>query len=178
MRQPPGTTMRHLTMSNGVRSLSRDHREHPYMIEAGGMTYSVRYDPGDSTSGLFGGNSNWRDPIWFPINYLLIESLQKFHHYYGDDFRVEFPIGSGTTHTLREIADDLSRRLTSLFLLDEDGHRPALDDHPAMRDDPLWREYPPFYEYFHGDTGAGVGASHQTGWTAIVAKLIEQTEGT
>jgi mannosylglycerate hydrolase MGH1-like protein len=159
---------------HGVRSLSRYHRKHPYMIDVDGMTYTVRYDPGDSTSGLFGGNSNWRGPIWFPINYLLIESLQKFHHYYGDDFRVECPTGSGTKQTLREIADDLARRLTSLFVLDDDGHRPALGDHPAMRDDPLWSAHPLFYEYFHGDTGAGVGASHQTGWTALVAKLIEQ----
>ncbi len=161
---------------HGVRSLSRYHREHPYMIDAGGMTYSVRYDPGDSTSGLFGGNSNWRGPIWFPINYLLIESLQKFHHYYGDDFRVECPTGSGTMRTLREIADDLSRRLTALFFLDEAGHRPALGGNPIIRDDPLWHAHPLFYEYFHGDTGAGVGASHQTGWTALVAKLIEQSD--
>ncbi len=159
---------------HGVRSLSRYHREHPYMIDVGGMTYAVRYDPGDSTSGLFGGNSNWRGPIWFPINYLLIESLQKFHHYYGDDFRVECPTGSGTARTLREIADDLARRLIALFVPDGDGHRPALGSHPAMREDPLWGAHPLFYEYFHGDTGAGVGASHQTGWTALVAKLIEQ----
>ncbi|MDQ6604076.1 MAG: glucosidase [Chloroflexota bacterium] len=162
---------------HGVRSLSRYHRDHPYMIDVGGTAYSVRYDPGDSTSGLFGGNSNWRGPVWFPINYLLIESLQKFHHYYGDDFRIECPTGSGIFLTLREIADDLARRLTGLFMLDEHGHRPALGDNPRMTNDPSWQRYPLFYEYFHGDTGAGVGASHQTGWTALVAKLIEQGAG-
>jgi hypothetical protein len=160
---------------HGVRSLSRYHRDHPYMIEAGGTTYRVRYDPGDSTSGLFGGNSNWRGPIWFPINYLLIESLQKFHHYYGDDFRVECPTGSSQTMTLGAIADELSHRLTRIFLPDETGHRPVHGDHALLQSDPLWRDYPLFYEYFHGDTGAGVGASHQTGWTALIAKLLEQT---
>jgi hypothetical protein len=161
----------------GVRSLSRYHRDHPYMIDAGGSTYSVRYDPGDSTSGLFGGNSNWRGPVWFPINYLLIESLQKFHHYYGDDFLVECPTGSGTKITLSAIAVELSRRLTRIFVPDGNGHRPVYGDHPLLQSDPLWRDYPLFYEYFHGDTGAGVGASHQTGWTALVAKLLEQTGG-
>ncbi len=162
---------------HGIRSLSRYHRDRPFMIDAGDTTYSVRYDPGDSTSGLFGGNSNWRGPVWFPINYLLIESLQKFHHYYGDDFRVECPTGSGIFLTLREIADDLARRLTGLFLLDDNGHRPALGDNPRVANDPVWQQHPLFYEYFHGDTGAGVGASHQTGWTALIAKLIEQSEG-
>jgi hypothetical protein len=160
---------------HGVRSLSRYHRDHPYMIEAGGSTYRVRYDPGDSTSGLFGGNSNWRGPVWFPINYLLIESLQKFHHYYGDDFRVECPTGSGTMMTLGAIADELSHRLTRIFLPGASGHRPVHGDHPLLQSDPNWRDYPLFYEYFHGDTGAGIGASHQTGWTALVAKLLEQT---
>lgn len=162
---------------HGVRSLSKHHREHPFMIDADGMTYSVRYDPGDSTSSLFGGNSNWRGPIWFPINYLLIEALQKYHHYYGDDFRVECPTGSGTLLTLREVSDELSRRLTGIFLRDEGGSRPVFGDHPAYRQDPRWNDHPLFHEYFHGDTGAGVGASHQTGWTALVAKLLEQTKG-
>jgi hypothetical protein len=162
---------------HGIRSLSRYHRDHPYMIDVGGMSYAVHYDPGDSTSGLFGGNSNWRGPIWFPINYLLIESLQKFHHYYGDDFLIECPTGSGTMMTLRAVADELSQRLTHLFLPDASGHRPALGDNPVMQNDPLWKEHPLFYEYFHGDTGAGVGASHQTGWTALVAKLLDQMGG-
>ena len=162
---------------HGIRSISRYHRDQPFTIGVDGMTYTVRYDPGDSTSGLFGGNSNWRGPVWFPINYLLIEALQKFHHYYGDDFLIEHPTGSGEKQTLRAIADDLSRRLTSLFVRDATGGRPALGTHPAMQSDPLWTDYPLFYEYFHGDTGAGVGASHQTGWTALVAKLLEQTPG-
>ena len=162
---------------HGIRSLSRYHRDHPYMIDVDGVTHAVHYDPGDSTSGLFGGNSNWRGPIWFPINYLLIEALQKFQHYYGDDFLVECPTDSGNMMPLGAIADDLSQRLTHLFLPDAAGHRPALSGNPALQNDPLWKDYPLFYEYFHGDTGAGVGASHQTGWTALVAKLLEQTGG-
>jgi len=138
------------------------------------MEYRVDYEPGESSTGLFGGNSNWRGPIWFPVNYLLIESLQKFHHYLGDDFKVECPTGSGQYMTLWEVAAEISRRLTRIFLRDEHGARPV---HAASqyRDDPHWRDLVLFYEYFHGDDGTGVGASHQTGWTGIVAKLLQQS---
>jgi hypothetical protein len=127
-------------------------------------------------SGLFGGNSNWRGPIWMPVNYLIIESLQKFHHYYGDDFKVECPTGSGKFITINEVADELSRRLSKLFLKGEDGQRPVLKYHPKLASDPHFKDYVLFHEYFHGDTGRGVGASHQTGWTGLVAKLIRPRE--
>ncbi len=158
----------------GVRALSRYHLDHPYMLDAGGMRYAVEYQPAESNSGLFGGNSNWRGPIWFPVNYLIIESLQQFHHYYGDDFTVECPTGSGQHMTLREIADELSRRLIGIFLRDGDGRRAVFGGQEYFQRDPHWRDYVPFHEYFHGDSGAGVGASHQTGWTGVVAKLIQQ----
>ena len=161
----------------GIRAISKFHAEHPYDYRAHGMDYVVRYEPGESSTGLFGGNSNWRGPIWFPINFLLVETLQKFHHYYGDDFLVECPTGSGQKLTLRQIADLLSSRLTHIFLLGQDGRRPVFGTNELFQTDPHWRDYPLFYEYFHGDTGTGVGASHQTGWTGLVAKLLEQTEG-
>ena len=126
-------------------------------------------------TGLFGGNSNWRGPIWFPVNYLLIESLQKFHHYFGDDLKVECPTGSGTMLTLAEVATELSRRLSSLFLRDEHGRRPVSGDVERSSRIPNWRDLVPFHEYFHGDTGRGIGASHQTGWTGLVAKLLQQS---
>ena len=137
-------------------------------------SHRVDYEPGDSTTALFGGNSNWRGPVWFPLNYLLIESLQKLHHYYGDDFRVECPTGSGNQCTLWEVAAEISRRLTRLFLPDATGRRPVHGDNPLYRDDPHWRHHVLFYEYFHGDNGSGVGANHQTGWTGLVAKLLQQ----
>jgi hypothetical protein len=124
-------------------------------------------------SGLFGGNSNWRGPIWMPVNYLLIESLQKFHHYYGDDFKVECPTGSGEFMTINEVADELSRRLANLFLKGADGQRPVLKYHPKLATDPHFKDYVLFHEYFHGDSGRGVGASHQTGWTGLIAKLLQ-----
>ena len=161
----------------GIRGISKYHAEHPYVCRVDGMQYVVAYDPGESSSGLFGGNSNWRGPIWFPINFLLIETLQKFHHYYGDDFLVECPTGSGEKLTLWQIADQLSCRLTHIFLRGQDGYRPVFGTNKTFQADPHWRDYPLFYEYFHGDTGRGVGASHQTGWTGLVAKLLEQTEG-
>jgi hypothetical protein len=161
----------------GVRSVSRHHAEHPYVLHVDGVNHTVRYEPGESTTELFGGNSNWRGPIWFPINFLLIEALQRFHHYYGDDFLVECPTGSGIKRTLWEIADDLSRRLTHIFLRGPDGRRPVNGANEIWQRDPHWRDCLLFHEYFHGDTGVGLGASHQTGWTALVAKLIEQTEG-
>jgi hypothetical protein len=159
----------------GVRSLSRFHAEHPYALHVDGATYTVDYQPAESTSELFGGNSNWRGPVWFPINYLLIEALQKFHHYYGDDFLVECPTGSGRKLTLQQIAEELSGRLSGLFLRDANGRRPVFGANERWQTDQHWRDMLLFSEYFHGDTGAGLGASHQTGWAALVAKLLEQT---
>jgi hypothetical protein len=156
----------------GVRALSRQHLEQPFRLDVHGESFAVKYLPAESESGLFGGNSNWRGPIWMPVNYLIIESLQKFHHYYGDDFKVECPTGSGRFLTLLEIADELSRRLCRLFLRDEQGRRAVLGDSDLLQNDPHFRDYVPFYEYFHGDSGRGVGASHQTGWTGLVAKLL------
>jgi hypothetical protein len=140
-----------------------------------GQTASVGYRPAESDTGLFGGNSNWRGPIWFPVNYLIIESLQKFHHYYGDDFKVECPTGSGRFMSIREVADELSNRLARIFLKDANGKRPVFAHHPLLQNDPHFRDHVLFYEYFHGDSGRGVGASHQTGWTGLVAKLLMPT---
>ncbi len=162
----------------GLRSLSRRHKDRPYRLEFGGTEHAVGYEPGESTTTLFGGNSNWRGPVWMPVNYLLVEALQKYHHFYGDGFRVECPTGSGVFLNLSEVATELSRRLASLFLAGEDGARPAWGAAPpSVARDPLWRDLVPFHEYFHGDTGAGLGASHQTGWTALVAKLLTQSGG-
>ena len=160
---------------HGIRALSRDHRDRPYMLHVEGMTYRVGYEPAESSSGLFGGNSNWRGPVWFPVNYLLVESLQKFHHYLGDSFTVEFPTGSGRQLSLGEVARELSRRLSSIFLRDEEGRRPAFGASARLQRDPHFRDHLLFHEYFDGDDGAGVGASHQTGWTGLVAKLLQQS---
>jgi hypothetical protein len=157
----------------GIRALSRYHRDHPYTLDWNGQRFSVDYQPGESTSGLFGGNSNWRGPIWMPVNYLIIESLQKFHHYYGDDFKVECPAGSGRYHTIDEVANELASRLTRIFLRDETGERPVFGENRRLQDDPHFRDHVLFHEYFHGDSGRGVGASHQTGWTGLVAKLLQ-----
>lgn len=157
----------------GVRALSAVHREHPYVFETNGIEHKVEYEPAESNSSLFGGNSNWRGPIWFPINFLLIESLRNFHEYYGDDFLIECPTGSGNMATIAEVADELSRRLCRIFLRDADGRRPVLGDVDKFQNDPHFSDYVPFYEYFHGDTGRGVGASHQTGWTGLVATLLQ-----
>ncbi|HLX86118.1 MAG TPA: hypothetical protein VKR59_19615 [Terriglobales bacterium] len=159
----------------GIRALSQYHRDHPYRLNVHGMEHRVDYEPGESSTGLFGGNSNWRGPMWFPVNYLLVESLQKFHHYLGDNFKVEFPTGSGNPMTLWQVAGELSRRMTSIFLQDENGRRPVFGDAEKFQTDPHWRDLILFYEYFHGDTGAGLGASHQTGWTGIVAKVVQQS---
>jgi hypothetical protein len=159
----------------GIRALSGIHKDHPYMLPVNGMNYGVGYEPAESSTGLFGGNSNWRGPIWFPVNYLLIESLQKFHHYLGDSFQVECPTGSGQYMTLWEVAAELSRRLTHIFLPDNRGVRPVHGSNPLYRTDPHWRDLVLFYEYFHGDDGSGVGASHQTGWTGLVGKLLQQS---
>jgi len=159
----------------GIRALSRFHRDHPYALSVDGMEYRVDYQPAESTTGLFGGNSNWRGPIWFPLNYLLIESLQKFDYYFGDDFRVEFPSGSGNMLTLSAVAAELSRRLTSIFLRDDQARRPVHGGVEQFESDHNWQDLLLFYEYFHGDTGAGLGASHQTGWTGLVTKLLQQS---
>ncbi len=157
----------------GVRALSREHRDHPYELNFGNQSFRVDYQPAESTSGLFGGNSNWRGPIWMPMNYLLIESLQKFHHYYGDDFKVECPTGSGNFLTLGQVANELGLRLSRLFLPDAGGRRPVLQQHPKLHGDPHFRDYPLFFEYFDGDNGRGVGASHQTGWSGLIAKILQ-----
>jgi len=157
----------------GVRALSRRYKDNPYIFHANGNAFTVTYQPGESDSGMFGGNSNWRGPIWFPVNFLIIESLQKFHHYYGDDFKIECPTGSGNFVTINDVADELSRRLTRIFLRDENGRRPVFGNNDKFQTDPHFRDYILFYEYFHGDNGRGVGASHQTGWTGLVAKLIQ-----
>jgi len=157
----------------GIRAISRYHRDHPYEFEWAGQKFSVEYQPAESNSGLFGGNSNWRGPIWMPVNFLIIESLQKFHHYYGDDFKIECPTGSGQLITIEEVAAELSKRLARLFLRNSEGRRPVLGDNPRVQNDPHFRDYILFHEYFHGDTGRGVGASHQTGWTGLVAKLLQ-----
>jgi hypothetical protein len=157
----------------GVRALSRVHLEEPYVFRVDGTELSVRYAPAESESGLFGGNSNWRGPIWFPPNYLLIESLQKFHHYYGDDFKIECPTGSGRFMTIDAVASELGRRLTRIFLRDKQGRRAIFGEQSLLQNDEHFRDNVPFYEYFHGDNGRGVGAMHQTGWTGLVAKLLK-----
>jgi hypothetical protein len=160
---------------HGVRAVSRYHRDHPYTLQLDGAEHRVDYEPAESTSALFGGNSNWRGPVWLPVNYLLIESLQKFHYFYRDTFTVAFPTGSATTLNLWQVAAELSRRLTRIFLRDADGRRPVYGGTETFQRDPLWRDLILFYEYFHGDNGAGIGASHQTGWTGLVAKLLQQS---
>ncbi len=159
----------------GIRALSQSHRDQPFVLHVNGTEYRVQYEPGESSNGLFGGNSNWRGPIWFPVNYLLIESLQKFHHYFGDDYKVECPTGSERWLTLWEVAEELSRRLTRIFLRNPEGYRPVHGSNGLYRADPHWQDLVLFHEYFHGDDGSGVGASHQTGWTGLVAKLLQQS---
>jgi hypothetical protein len=159
----------------GIRALSAIHREHPFVFAVNGNQYRVGYEPGESSTGLFGGNSNWRGPIWLQMNYLIIESLQKFYHYLGDSFQVECPTGSGRMLTLWEVAADISRRLTHIFLKADDGSRPVHGANALFRDDPHWRDLVLFYEYFHGDNGSGLGASHQTGWTGLVSKMLQQS---
>jgi hypothetical protein len=159
----------------GIRALSRYHSDHPYILNLMGHEHRVDYEPAESSTPQFGGNSNWRGPIWFPVNYLLIESLQKFHYFLGDHYRVEYPFGSGQQATLGQVAHGLSQRLIRLFLRDGKGRRPVFGGEPLFQGDPQWRDHLLFYEYFHGDNGAGIGASHQTGWTGLVAKLIQQS---
>lgn len=161
---------------HGVRALSRYHRDHPFVFDHNGNSFTVKYLPAESDTRVFGGNSNWRGPVWMPVNYLLIESLYEFHRYYGDEFRVEYPTGSGKTLSLSEIADELARRATTLFLKNRDGERPVMGAYPLLQADPRSSDLILFHEYFHGDNGRGVGASHQTGWTGLVALLLQPRE--
>jgi hypothetical protein len=160
---------------HGIRALSGYHRENPYVLDVMGTEHRVDYEPAESSTGLFGGNSNWRGPVWFPVNYLIVESLQKFHFYLGDSYKLECPHGSGQMRTLWDIAGEISRRLNRIFLRDADGRRPVFGGAEKLQTDPHFRDHVLFYEYFHGDNGAGIGASHQTGWTGLVAKLIQQS---
>ena len=154
----------------GIRSLSRYHANHPYILHAGGQEYRVAYLPAESDTGMFGGNSNWRGPIWMPVNGLIIRALLQYYTYYGDDFTVECPTGSGRRMNLYQVAEEISRRLANIFLKDKDGRRPVYGGTRKLQEDPHWRDCLLFYEYFHGDNGAGLGANHQTGWTGIVAR--------
>ncbi len=160
----------------GIRAISKYHEDHPYVLNTRYGDFRVNYQPGESTTGDFGGNSNWRGPIWFPINYLLVHALKRYNEFYGNDLLVEYPTGSGTKLTLGQISDELSHRLTNIFLRDEQGHRAVFGTNMTFQNDPNWRDHIPFHEYFHGDTGRGVGASHQTGWTAVVANLFQETK--
>jgi hypothetical protein len=157
----------------GIRSVSRVHRDSPYVFDAGGSEWTVDYLPGESTTGAFGGNSNWRGPIWFPDNYLLVEALQRYGHFYGDSLKVECPKGSGRMMNLTEVAAEIAGRLASIFVPDASGCRPCFGEDGRFAADPHWRELVLFHEYFHGETGRGLGASHQTGWTALVTRCFE-----
>src|SRR6516165_7908515 len=156
----------------GVRALSRYHAQHPYEFNIAGQSYRVDYEPAESSTGLFGGNSNWRGPIWMPMNALLVQSLRKLYSYYGNDFKIECPTGSGRLMTLWEVAHDIARRVSNIFLRDKNGRRPVYGNTAKFQNDPHWHDLILFYEYFHGDNGAGIGASHQTGWTGIIARIM------
>jgi hypothetical protein len=158
---------------HGIRALSRVHRDQPYVFQHAGQEFRVAYVPGDSDSGMFGGNSNWRGPVWMPVNYLLYAALLRLYAYYGEDFKIECPTGSGRMMTLLEVARELGERLSRIFLRDESGRRPVFGAARKFQDDPHFRDHLLFYEYFHGDNGAGIGASHQTGWTGLVARIIQ-----
>jgi hypothetical protein len=157
----------------GIRSLSRYHLEHPFVLRLGGQEFKVQYLPAESNTGMFGGNSNWRGPVWMPVNGLLIRALLNLYQFHGDDFKVECPTGSGRYMTLFEVAKELARRLSSIFLRDANGKRPVYGATKKFQEDPYWNDYILFYEYFHGENGAGLGASHQTGWTGIVARMLD-----
>ncbi|HEY6906373.1 MAG TPA: glucosidase, partial [Ignavibacteriaceae bacterium] len=160
----------------GIRSLSKFHKENPYKMQLGNNTFLVNYEPAESETGIFGGNSNWRGPVWFPVNFMIIESLQRFHHYYGNDFKIEYPTGSGNYITLEEISRKLSERIINIFTRDQNGNRPIYGSNDKLQNDPHFKDYILFHEYFNGDTGEGLGASHQTGWTGLFAKLLQPRE--
>jgi hypothetical protein len=162
---------------HGLRALSAYHREHPYVLEVEGITASIDYEPAESTTALFGGNSNWRGPVWFPLNYLVISALERYHRFFGDDFTVEYPTGSGNRLTLDKVAADLQERLISIFTRGPDGRRPCFGGTSLLQDDPAWRDNLVFAEYFHGDNAAALGAWHQTGWTGIIADVIRRRHG-
>ena len=157
----------------GLRSISKFHEQHPYVLQVGGQEYRVDYLPAESNTGMFGGNSNWRGPVWMPVNVMLIRALQQFYLYYGDNFKIECPTGSGQMMNLFEVSQEIADRLSRIFLRDEHGRRPVYGGSEKFQTDPYWRDHILFYEYFHGDNGAGLGASHQTGWTGAVAKSIQ-----
>jgi hypothetical protein len=157
----------------GIRSISRYHLEHPFVFNLNGQEFKVQYLPAESNTGMFGGNSNWRGPVWMPVNSLLIRGLLNLYQFYGDDFKVECPTGSGKYMSLFEVAKELARRLSSIFLRDANGKRPVYGRTKKFQEDPHWKDYILFYEYFHGDNGAGLGASHQTGWTGIIARTLD-----
>ncbi len=156
----------------GIRSLSRYHADHPFSVNVEGQEYKVAYLPGESDTGMFGGNSNWRGPIWMPVNALIIRALLQYHAYYGDNFKIECPTGSGIQMNLYQIAEEIAKRLTSIFLKNDKGLRPVYGGTGKFQEDPHWKDYILFYEYFHGDNGAGIGASHQTGWTGVIARIM------
>jgi hypothetical protein len=158
---------------HGIRALSLVHAEHPYVFHAGNQDYRVSYLPAESDTGMFGGNSNWRGPVWMPVNAIIVRALLQYYLYYGDTFTIECPTGSGHRMTLYQVAQEITRRLASTFMRDQDGHRPVYGATKKFQEDPYWRDLILFYEYFHGDNGAGIGASHQTGWTGVVARLME-----
>jgi Glycosyl hydrolase family 63 C-terminal domain len=158
----------------GIRSLSKYHLNNPYHVNVDGVEFSIKYTPAESDSGLFGGNSNWRGPIWIPMNYLLIESLHKFYQYYGDDYKIECPTNSGNFMTLQQVANELYNRVSGIFLLDKEGKRAVFNNYPRMQMDPNFKDYILFHEYFDGDNGRGVGASHQTGWSGLIANCLHQ----
>lgn len=157
----------------GIRALSKFHEKEPYHLNFKGETYHVKYLPAESDSDLFGGNSNWRGPIWFPVNFLIIESLYRFHHYYGDDFTIKYPTHSGNYMTIKDVADAIAGRISKIFLKDESGLRPVYNYNRKIQTDPHFKDYILFHEYFNGDNGSGVGASHQTGWTGLIAKMLQ-----
>jgi hypothetical protein len=161
----------------GLRALSRRHAEQPFELDVDGVRATIDYEPAESTSGMFGGNSNWRGPVWMPVNFLVIEALERYARFLGDEVRIEYPTGSGIERTIGEIAVELRERVISLFLRGDDGRRPCFGWVEKLQDDPAWRDNLLFNEYFHGDNGAGLGASHQTGWTGVVANLILRARG-
>ena len=156
----------------GIRALSKFHKNQPYEFWVGGECFRVNYNPGESDSGLFGGNSNWRGPIWFPVNFLIIDSMLKFHDYYGDEFKIEYPTGSGNKISIKDAACEIAKRMMRIFTRNEQGVRPVHGNYEKLQKDEHFKDLVLFYEYFHGDTGSGIGATHQTGWTGLIAELI------